>query len=423
MDQSPIFDAELAEVHKNRWILGLAASPILLTFAALFAGIFVRTGYFALTLHPTIFALIALGYVWQRNPWPKIALTPVHADANGLRVGGKLVPRSAIRAGFVLPGRTPLVRIERRRRPSIDLQVGDVAKGRALLRALGLDVSQTVATFRTSSRALSKRRYTLSMIGLFMGAYGAVVATAINTRRHPAAAFGIAGGLLFFGALLAMAVVLLMPTRLSVGADGLALRWFGRERFIGYDDVANVSRYARSWGRSRQVGVIVSLRSGEEVHIPIGQAQWNDDIVAIIEERICEAMSVFHSGGTAGDAALLSRGDRDVADWVASLRAIGSGANADMRTAPLPKERLFRIVESPAAAATDRAAAAVALGGDLDADSRVRLKSAADAIAAPKLRVVLESAAGGAEPAELAHAMAELEAQEAKDAVAKTKRA
>src|SRR5262249_28225525 len=154
-----------------------------------------------------------------------------------------------------------------------------------------------------------------------------------------------------------------------------------------------VSRYEAGWGRSRRIGIKLTLRSGEEVQIPVTTRSWGDNELALIEERIREAREAYRTGGAEADAALLKRGDREVSAWVSMLRTIGAGANADMRTAPVPRERLFRIVEDPASPAIDRAAAAVALGADLDEDGRRRLADAAHATAAPKLRVAIEKAA------------------------------
>ena len=144
-----------------------------------------------------------------------------------------------------------------------------------------------------------------------------------------------------------------------------------------------------------------------------GQANWNDQRVAIIQERICEAMETFRSGGAAAAGALLRRGKRPVSEWIATLRAIGAGANADMRTAPLPRENLFRIVESPTSSAAERAAAAVAAGVEIDDDGRARLRRAAEAVAAPRLRIAIEAAAG-TDDAALAEALSEVEHEESK---------
>jgi hypothetical protein len=100
-------------------------------------------------------------------------------------------------------------------------------------------------------------------------------------------------------------------------------------------------------------------------------------------------------------------GTRTVSEWVTSLRAIGAGANADTRTAPFPRERLLRIVEDPTSPADDRAAAAVAVGASLGAEDRLRLRSVADAVVAPRLRVAIEAAAGD-DDAELETALAQV---------------
>ncbi len=146
--------------------------------------------------------------------------------------------------------------------------------------------------------------------------------------------------------------------------------------------------------------------------IPIAQAK-DDEQGSFIVERIREALEAHRRGGLAADSAVLRRGQRDVREWVSALRALGAGANADMRTAPLPPERLFRVVEDPAASSADRAAAAVALGSDLDDTGRARLRTAAAAVAGPRLRAALETAAIQAEQAALEAALAEVEQEEA----------
>jgi hypothetical protein len=138
----------------------------------------------------------------------------------------------------------------------------------------------------------------------------------------------------------------------------------------------------------------------------------HDDDIGIVEERLREARDAFRQGDRGDAAAPIRRGERGVGEWVASLRAIGTGANADMRTAPVPRENLFRIVEDPAAVATDRAAAAIALGAELDDESRARLRRTAESTAALRLRVAFERAAGDGETAEIEAALAELDGEE-----------
>lgn len=409
-DQARFESDELLLVRRNPWVMALAASPALISLAALIAGFSVRKDFFAGLFHPAFLAAALTMVAWRKNWRPRIDPVRVTADAAGVHVGDRFIPRAEIRDGLVLPGNPPQVKLTRRWGLPVLLQTNSYQEARGLLRALGLDASQTVATFRTRSRAVARRRNTAGIVAIFMGIYGGFIGGMVNVKHHPTAG-GFAAAFFVLG-LTAMMTVLLMPARLSVGADGIALTWFGRKRFIGYGDIDSVSRYDRSWGRSRQLGLTVALRSGEEVTIPVGQARWDEEHVAAIQERMREAMETFRSGGGAADAAHLRRGGRAVSAWVESLRAIGAGANADLRTAPIPRDRLFRIVESPTAGAADRAAAAVALGGDLDAEGRARLANAAAASAAPKLRIVLEATAEGRDHAALEEALAELDEDE-----------
>jgi hypothetical protein len=80
-------------------------------------------------------------------------------------------------------------------------------------------------------------------------------------------------------------------------------------------------------------------------------------------------------------------------EWLARLRAFGHEDAGGFRDPKIPPERLWRIVEDPSAPASARAGAAVALRAKLDDDGRTRIRVAADATAAPKLRVALESTA------------------------------
>jgi hypothetical protein len=408
MSDAPPFAGKLVELRHNPWMMALAATPFLGTLACIVGGLLGTPALFALTFHTSILGLAAMAYAWRRNFRPIVKDVDVRADATGVHVGDRFVPRSEIRAGLIVPRMAPGVLLRRRLRAAIELQAASTEEARSLLRALGLDVSQTVARFSTLSRVMSKRRYGMTL-GVSIGAF-VLIATRMM-GPHPLSPIGFA---MVMAAVIAGALLALAPTRLDVGADGIALRWLGRTRFIGYEDIDVVSRFDRSWGRSRLMGVSLLLRSNEEVLIPITSNEWgNWDSLRIIEERINEGMASFREGGAAADAALLKRGERAMSDWIAALRSLGAGANADLRTAPVPRDRLFRIVEDPAATPADRAAAAVALGGDLDDDGRTRLKAVAAATAAPRLRIAIEKAA---EPdlAAVEEALAALEAEEEK---------
>src|SRR5262249_31956734 len=145
-----------------------------------------------------------------------------------------------------------------------------------------------------------------------------------------------------------------IPTRLRVGADGVELRWLWLRRLLAYRDMASVTRYEKGklGKRGHQTGLCFEMRSGE-VRVPFRSDEGGEG--AVLEERIREAMPPFYAADPSADPARLRRGKRTLREWVTALRALGAGANASHRTAPFPRERLFRIVEDPSADPTDRA--------------------------------------------------------------------
>jgi hypothetical protein len=383
----------------NRWLLALTLAPLgVAAYLATGAHRMTHVGQ-RLLINGLAITLFAAGYVWQRNPRPFTRAVRVEVDGGTLRVGGRAFPVASLKAGFLKPGSKPHVVLRRGLGASIEIEVPSQNEARSLLRALGLDTSQTVAVFQARSRAYAERWYPAVAVVLFGAAFLGAGALRAGSLR-----FVIAGA-----AVVALFVAFLWPTRVTVGADGVVLRWLGRDRFLGYGDVDHVARFDEGVGNGRSVGVRIVLRSGEIVRVPLGSPTFSADDVVMLDERLCEAIAAFRAGDAAGDAALLARGERPVGEWVAALRALGAGSNADHRTAPVPRERLLRLVESPSATASERAAAAAALGGALDDDARERLRRAAEASAAPKLRVALEAAADEARAAELEAALGDIE--------------
>src|SRR5262249_22074426 len=193
----------------------------------------------------------------------------------------------------------------------------------------------------------------------------------------------------------------------DVGADGLLLRWLWTRRFVDHGDIDEVA-----WQGDAVRGVRLVLEGGASLTIPITRARDDDGLLVMVDERIEEARKEHAARRYEADVSVLHRGDREMAPWIAQLKAIGAGANADHRQAPMDRDRLFRIVEDPAKAPIERAAAAVALTSSIDERDRYRLEDAARATAAPKLRIALETAAKAEDPSEIEAALADLDAED-----------
>lgn len=174
--------------------------------------------------------------------------------------------------------------------------------------------------------------------------------------------------------------------------------------------------YARGKWLSKSSGVKLVLTSGQVIRLAITNQRPIAEGARIVSARIHAAWSAVEPSGSESAAALLGREGRGTSAWIQGLRALGAGANADMRTAPIPLEDLFRVVEDTSLEPKSRAAAAVALGLELDDEGRARLRAATAAMAAPRLRVAIEAAASAhtEDDGAIEAALAELESEEAR---------
>ena len=404
MADEPTFDAE--DIRPNKWVTLAAASPFMGIAPLLVAAALVHPAFAVGTLHLTLLGLVLSFFAQRRKPWAKRAPVEVRVEPDALVVtdveGGQVerIDRKAIQRGVNVPSeREVRVRIARKGGRDKELVLPDADAARALLSELGLDADQTVASFRGMSRTYAHG------LRLFATIFGTMVAAGVvgglSTVMWPAL-----GGLVPVTAMLAILVLTLAPSTIEVGADGVLVRWLGRKRFVSHEDIVDVQRTVHGFGKSRRNVVVLELRSGEKVNLPTGSSSWDAGNAEMLEARIRDARRV-HEQGDAAPMALLQRGEREHRAWVRSLRTRDL---ADLRSAAVPKEQLWRVIEDKGADALDRGAAVVALGPGLTPDERGRLKKAAKVIAAPKLRVVLDDAPDAPEE-DLAEMLAELEKQ------------
>ncbi len=389
----PAFEA--VEKRHNPWMTGLAAIPLALIPVLLVAAAITKPFVAVFCFHATVIGLGALGYVRRRKPFARRVPVEVRVEPDACLVDEARIPRSEIQRGD-RDGRGVTLRCQRLR--EVELEMGSEEDARDLLGALELDATQTTATYRGMSRTqASTVRAVATTFGMLLGS---MVLSGVLGALHPAA-----GGL---GVLIGIAVMLALvfaPTRIEVGGDGVLTRWLGRERFVPYSEIVSAYSAIEGMGRGKRAVVVVHLEAGEIWKLPIGTPGWGGEARAdAIATRIEDARQAYERGAVMPES-LRRPPDASFGAWVRRLRA---GERVGHREAVVPRERLWRVVEDAAGDPVERAAATVALGPALTPDERARLARVVKRTAAPKLRVVLESAAG-AEERELAQHLEELD--------------
>lgn len=406
---------QLALVRRNPWMLALGASPLVAAIACAIGAVVTKNATPIVFIPHLLMLSVALStFVWIRNPRVREMEDAVVVKDDGVDVHGeRVLERDDIKAGFVVPrpDKRPIVRLERKGLlPAFEIRVENEDEGRAVLRELGLDATQTIASFvlppRLFAIELQRKQY-----GFLLGVLFAVMAILARLAHAHLLAFPIlilsmAIGFAFAG--------LLTRTHVRIGADGLVLKWFRTQRFIPYDELRAIESYQeRGIRRNRWAGVKLRLKSGEIITLPIAAAsEVGGPRVRLVTNRLQEAFADHKQGKTTSPEARLLRGDKPIAAWVRDLRRAGAGAAANHRIAPIPTEKLLEVAEDPQADPIMRANAAIALGANAeDGEFRKRLRVAAQATAAPRLRVALEQAANVDDEAALAEALAEVEAE------------
>jgi hypothetical protein len=226
--------------------------------------------------------------------------------------------------------------------------------------------------------------------------------------------FALVAPALGLSMLVGLLVYLNLPGWVEVGDDGVMVDLREKKRFVPFAELEDAAVFHKPGGLGKTfTGVTLKLGSGEALEVPFGEDQFGaGGRAAKLSARIRAKIEGYEAREHEEAAALLERGERSVDAWISRLRGLGEGANAGPRVAPIPVDRLWRIVESPATAPPARAGAAVALTACLDDEGKERLRVAAGSAAAPRLRVVLESVAAGDDEAAAA-ALAEVDAEAA----------
>ena len=246
--------------------------------------------------------------------------------------------------------------------------VDTAEEGRALLAALQRDPSASAAHYR----ALPPWAKHIRWLAVLLTASPWVL---VNVLRF-VPPWGIGFLVALYGVVL---VPTFLPQRVDVGHDGVFLRWLGNKRFIPFSAIEIAS--------GNKLGVDLFLHGERHVEIRLTQKDGGAEAQVQCARRA-------HQGGhrRAGRPDAGRRGGVPHARRAAISRAgcatCAPSASAEMggyRAAAIPRERLWAVVENPAADPSAREGAALALSATLDDDDRSRLAAprAEDGAAAP----------------------------------------
>lgn len=366
-------DAEITHGRSLAWPLGaaLAAAAMLVFLAfqtALTAAMFSAAATFL-----TALSFVALS---RGAPGASCGVRRVNADTRGLSVDGELViPRRAIKSARVNDepnGHYSVIVESRGVAPARIVHVESARIAQALADTLEQQPGD-VAVFD----ALPPWAHRMRWLAIVLGTSPWIL---VNLLRY-APTWMIICVLSLYGLL---ALPILLPQKIAIGEDGILLRWAGRRRFVPFSTVRQVHVTA--------LGIELDLRDEPDVEIRLthrpGAALAQR---ATLLDRIEEGLA-HHRALTPGeDEALLARGERRLDDWIVEMTTLGSSGAHGYRTVAMPRERLWGIVENPAAHPSARQGAALALRARLDDEERERLSLVAQKTASPRLRIAIDA--------------------------------
>ena len=279
---------DLLRIRRNPWLLVLATSPVLPGLPVFsVAGFLTPALGLALAALAGFFTLVA----YQANWRPRVSSVAVRASADGVTIGGRFIHRGEIRAGLATSGVAPRVVLRRRLWFPVELQMTSQAEAHALLRALELDASQVFADFRGASWI---HVHSVYWVGSLL--FGPLVGFACSKLGAPTAL----GALLM---VLSWTVLWCWPTRVRIGANGIAIQWFWVRRFVGYEDIEDVVRYEELSGLGiTTIGLRLQAHE-REVRVAMGFRRWTvfgafstgESNMAFAWERAREAAMAFHA--------------------------------------------------------------------------------------------------------------------------------
>jgi len=312
---------------------------------------------------------------------------PACAEASGIRVGGRVVAQKGpIESAWVERAfETVVVHLHRGFRPSVELETNNEGEAAAVLAALFGDSGPPLSDFVSTSKWLP------TMAGVVLGQLSARALIGHAGAHERLACLTLAilfAALLFYG-----------RGRVSVGADGILVSGAFRRRFIPFNEVESATVESEGWPSSRKV--VIRTRTLGSIERSM-KARAAEAAVGRIEQSLA-----VRDGNPAPHDLALRREGAHARTWLLRLRSLAR--SGPYRAVGAPGESLWRLIDDPGAAETERAAAAVVIGAAANGEERRRLRQVAARVASPRVRVAIECAASGAVDDELVAAIAPIE--------------
>lgn len=378
-----IADASIQQKGRSRRIawLGVAMFMVAIPLFALAAGVSAgpvrdtlrQVANGGMLLSPLLLVVAFLARLPSRRRG-----VPIAVEGDHLSIGRRAwIPLSELTEGSFHPA-SQHVELRRKNGDIFRIRPREAEDGERLLEAVGLDASK-----RTLRMTLGETTF-LDLMSLLVGAptacgVASALARALSLGPPAAIVLGLVAALLSFWGVREM----FGPAMVTVGADGVVIRRWMRDRFYPHDRIANLV--------TDDEHVELCLTDGSQVWAKARHLSVDEQ--AALHARFENARRAFREGAVSQAAlAELDRGRRSVSAWREALGSVLTSTDVYRRRA-LTREDLLAVLASPSAPVDRRIGAAVALSRAGEAEDRARIRVAAAACADTKVRVALEKAA------------------------------
>jgi hypothetical protein len=375
---------------------GLAIVAVTAPFSPIAAGVIGFVLYFSF-----LFATIAIASGILR-PVPSTGEVSVR-DGAVLLDGKEILPAGAVNNGAVADGASAgryLARLGKQSDmfPRCVLEFDDKTRANEVLSTLALDPAHhTFGVSTLSGLGYGKGAIVASFAPILIGLGLVPLLVPVS---HPLAAVVASLGYLMW-----LTSFLFTRTRTVIGTDGVLVKWLWMRRFCPWSEVKDVEytpggvRLVKNDGSPFDITVLRGRNRNVDAPAVIAMKQTREELY----ERCVQMLQGHRSREFALDPATLAREDRDTRAWITAVRGVLAGMKG-MRSADVPRDAFWNLLLDGGADEEARAGAIAAIAADATHEERTRLRAAADTVASPRLRVVLEAASHGDEE-ELTDAM------------------